>query len=165
VFKFALGNLTYHRKEKYLGILSDVQGKYWPWGDIDIYDSAFSSDEIARFTVIHETGHAFDFAATYRYGIRSWFVPPKSFDFINEFWGLCLPAYGACLNGHWYKPSGTVVNSYSYKGSDEDFANTFAAHVYKQQDWNLPKGSNQPDQGRLDIIKKWITLTVQNTPR
>jgi hypothetical protein len=174
-FKYALGDVTFHRRESYRGSES-LWGRYWWDGSVTIYDPAFSSPDLADtpvsetdkgalFTMVHEIGHAFDYSETYRKGVKSWFVPNKSFSFMG-LRGDCIVLRGICLTSEGIV--GNPASDYAETNSAEDFAETFAVHVANQNGWPLQAGLleyGQPDQQRLGIMQNLIALTVQNAPQ
>lgn len=166
-FTLAFGNLRFNRGY-YLFLSPNATGQYWRFsGDITLFDRAFTSDEEARFTIIHEMGHAFDMAELDKNGLESWFTPPKNVVFMKEgIWSSgCIMLFAACQDG--VSDMG-VTRSYATTDSLEDFADTFAVYVYNQLGWNPPV--SQPSQKRLEVIKNFVALTIfratdsSNTP-
>jgi hypothetical protein len=173
-FKSGLGHMRFNRNVGPGGLL--IAGQYWQFsGDITIFNSAFQSEYDAIDTIIHEMGHAFDFAGTYKNGLESWFVPNKSFTFIGAFWDKdCQTTFGICagmvqpLIGRLWapgiQPSGTPFTTYAKKNSAEDFAETFAAMVISaatQTPASGPSSVVPRDSQRTGLMDALVSLAVQ----
>ncbi len=156
-FAYAFGHVTFNRNVRSF-LTPDADTNVFS-GDVTVYNPAFRSANEGMYAIIHEMGHVFDYAGSYKYGLGSWFVPPKSRDLISRVWPAgCVMLVGKCFGD----TTGTPASDYARTNSAEDFAETFATHVFRETKTVFPWGMWYPDQTRRDVVSNWIALTVQN---
>ncbi len=160
-FSKALGRMRFKRQDvSSLG--EGVTGIYSYWsGDITMFDAAFG-DPDAVFYILHEIGHSFDYANTYKNGFTSWFSPNRSFSF-GEFWSGCgIWLAGRCNRSGRTTVTGTVVReNYSKSSTAEDFADTFAVSILEVTGRSLPSWANSTDDRRRQVMYDLFALAVE----